>query len=151
MSGLSGTQLALRSEKLVLPQFHNEGLQSRQIVVAFGMPYEVLLGVICHSVRNAKEAGQFFVHLSTIDPESVRSYLRYFVKRLIAELDFRSTDLEAKEEFRSTPMDFPRPSPTLHFVLPAFFSEITSSAAIRDVIDGLPIQIPRQRGPETRT
>jgi hypothetical protein len=144
MSGLSGIQLVLRSERLVLPLFHNEALQSRSAVVAFGMPYEVLLGVICYSVQNAKEAGQFFVRLSSIDQESVRTYLCHFVTRLISELDFSTTDLEAKEEFRNTPMDFPRPSPTLHFVLPAFFSEIASSLAIRDAIRRLPIQVYRR-------
>ena len=138
MSGLNGTQLALRSQKLVLQQFHNEALQSRPVAVAFGMPYEVLLGAICHSVQNAKEAGQFFVRLSSIDQESVRTYLRHFVWRLNSELDFGTTDLEAKEEFKNTPMDFPRPSPTLRFVFPAFFSEIASSPEIREVVEGLP-------------
>lgn len=139
MSGLFGTQLALRSEGLSVAQQHNEALRSCQVVIGFGMPYETLLGAICHSVHNAKAIGQFFGRLSAIDEQAVHAYLGHFVKRLISEFDFSSSELEVKPEFKNTPMDFPRPSPTLHFLLPAFFIEITSVCALRDVGTSLPI------------
>src|SRR5690606_14046417 len=112
-----------------------------EVVVAFGMPYETLLGAICHSIPNAQAIGRFFRELCAVDEAAVRKYVDHFVARLCAEVDFGSSELEAKPEFRGTPIDFPRPSPALRFLLPAFFAELASVRALRKVIAPLSIRL----------
>ncbi len=140
MSALYGTRSPLRAEAITLPQFHNEAMKMRQVSISFGMPCEVLLGAICHSVQNARAAGAFFARLHALEPQSVRRYLEHFVQRIVAELDFNDPGLAAKPAFRDTPMDFSRPSPTRGFALPAFFSEIAALPALADIVAPLPIR-----------
>ncbi|MBC8011015.1 MAG: hypothetical protein H7067_13070 [Burkholderiales bacterium] len=141
MRSIYGTQSPLRAESITLPQLHNEALKTRQVSVSFGMPCEVLLGVICHSVQNGQAAGRFFARLHALEPEPVRRYLAHFVHRIVTELDFGDPGLAAKPAFRDTPMDFSRPSPTRGFALPAFFSEIAALPALADLVAPLPIRI----------
>jgi hypothetical protein len=149
MNRLSGTQLALRSEKLILSHTQDESLSPREVVVAFGMPYESLLGVICHSIFNAKEAGRFFAKLAGIDQPSVADYLSCFVARLRSELDFDTPHLEVKKEFRNTPMDFPRRSPSLFVCLPVFWFQLMDIPEVAALAGALPDVKPPPRKPET--
>ncbi|MGC4115211.1 MAG: hypothetical protein QM765_11500 [Myxococcales bacterium] len=55
-------------------------------------------------------------------------------------LDFNDSSLVARPAFRDTPMDFPRPSPTRGFALPAFFSELAAAPALADLAGLLPIR-----------
>lgn len=119
----------------------------RQVAVGFGMPCEALLGVICHSVQNAKTAGKFFARLHAMSPEPVKVYLGHFVFRINTELDFGDPGLAAKEAFRNTPMDFLRPSPTRGFALPAFFAELVSEPTLHDLASPLQLRLPKTESP----
>lgn len=140
MRALYSSQSPLREEAVTLPQFHNEATKMRQVAVGFGMPCETLLGVICHSVQNARAAAAFFVRLHALEPAPVRRYLEHFARRLDAELDFNDSSLAAKPAFRDTPMDFSRPSPTRGFTLPAFFAELATRPELADLAGLLPIR-----------
>jgi hypothetical protein len=145
MGGLYGTQLNLRKRTISLPAFHNEALDSRIVKVGFGMPFETLLGVICNSLDNAKTAAKFFVELSAIDPLALQQYLRHFANRMITELDLNEFDLPVKPEFLNSPMDFPRPSPTLLNCCPAFFAVIADCPELSASIEALPEIMRRRR------
>lgn len=136
----------LRTRNVELPQFHNEAAKLRHVAVAFGMPYETLLGVICHSSQNAKFAGQFFGRLYTEHPDDVRIYLKGFITRIMAELDFEDSGLRVKPDFKSTPMDFVRPSPVRGFMLPAFFAELTMEQELGPLLKTLPTRIVKALG-----
>jgi hypothetical protein len=111
MRGLSAYELKFRSQGIVLSYFHNEALEGREGKLAFGVPYETLLGMICRGDSNLDRAAAFFIRLSQEQFQPVADYLAGFIRCLTTELDFSSCDLAAKAEYRNTPMDFPRPSP----------------------------------------
>lgn len=138
MGGLWGQQLELRKRTISLPAFHNHALDSRQVKVGFGMPFETLLGVICYSLDNGKTAAKFFVELCAIDPESMQQYFRHFSTRLVTELDLTQLDLPVKDEFINSPMDFPRPSPALLNCCPSFFAKIADCPTLSVAIESLP-------------
>jgi hypothetical protein len=111
MGGLFAPEIEFRSRGLQLPYFHNEALEPRTGKLAFGIPYEILLGMLCHSNANVERAAAFFISLAKDDTPAVVGYLSGFISRVTDECDLRSTDLKAKPERRHTAMDFPRPSP----------------------------------------
>jgi hypothetical protein len=129
MPGLSGSELDLRRRGIVLPYFHNEALESRSAKLAFGIPYEILLGILCNGDKNGERAADFFVSLAGEFPEPTATYLYSFITRLFNELDFDSCELEATRGFRHTPMDFPRPSPARLIVLD-FAARLARSPAL---------------------
>jgi CheY-like chemotaxis protein len=110
MGGLFAPEKEFRSRGLQLEYFHNEALEPRAGKLAFGIPYEILLGMLCHSYANVERAAEFFINLTNDDAPAVVAYLSGFISRVTGECDLRSTDLRAKPEHRHTAMDFPRPS-----------------------------------------
>ena len=109
--GLSASEFDLRSRGVTLRFFHNEALESRATKLAFGIPYETLLGLLCYGAENPGIALEFFVNLSRDYPDETEAYLCCFLDRITAELDLGSDQLKVKPQFTNTPMDFPRPSP----------------------------------------
>jgi hypothetical protein len=106
-------------------------------MISCGSPYEILLGAICESTDQAKRLGEFFVVLAEEDLHAVEGYLMHFIQRIQRELDLQSCELEVRPEFRHSPMDFPRPSPTRNFCLPAFFKPIQEAANLSRVAEAL--------------
>jgi hypothetical protein len=96
-----------------LPYFHNEALEPREGKLAFGIPYELLLGILCYGNPNVEKAADFFIALWKDSPNAVASYLSGFISRLADECDLGSPELKVKPSKRHTAMDFPRPSPAL--------------------------------------
>jgi hypothetical protein len=141
MSGLFGTELELRKRHIRSRFNHNSTLESREAIIAFGTPYEILLGALCASVHDASRIGQFFVTLSLDYPREVEQYLLHFVERMKSELNWQDCSLEIKIEYQNSPMDFPRPSPTRNFVIPAFIREIRKSENLARVVSAFPIRI----------
>lgn len=111
MSGFSGTELEFRRQGIILEYWHNDSLEKRSSKLAIGVPYEILLGMLSHSNENVSRAAAFFLQLGKEHHSAVAAYLAGFISRLAAECQSSSCELEVKEEYRSTPMDFPRPSP----------------------------------------
>lgn len=111
MGGLFGPEIEFRSRGLLLPYSHNEALEPRTGKLAFGIPYEILFGMLCHSNENVERAAEFFMALAKDDFPAVVGYLSGFVARLTEECDLHATDLKVRPERRYTAMDFPRPSP----------------------------------------
>lgn len=111
MGGLYGQELELRRRGIEISFFHNEALESRRTKLAFGMPYEILLGVLCNSNANTAAAATFFLDLLQFDFEPTRRYLEGFIFVLNQQCDLSSCELEVRAEYKHTPMDFPRPSP----------------------------------------
>jgi hypothetical protein len=111
MGGLSGREAEFRRRCLQLPYWHNEALESRTAKLAFGVPYEILLGVLCHSDANVVKAAEFYLGLAKDNLRATGAYLSGFFARLADDCDLQSGDLSAKPQKRDTPMDFPRPSP----------------------------------------
>ena len=111
MFTLSNSELEFRRRGVELPYVHNEGVESRSARLAFGIPYEILFGMLCHGHTNVEQAATFFLHLAKDHFAPVVEYLAGFVSRLGRECDFAVTDLRVKPEMRHTAMDFPRPSP----------------------------------------
>jgi hypothetical protein len=111
MGGLFGQEIEFRGRGIQLPYFHNEALEPRTGKLAFGIPYEILLGMLCHSNANCEHAAEFFLALAKDDLSAVAGYLCGFIARLTEECDLHTTDLRVLPEGRHTAMDFPRPSP----------------------------------------
>jgi hypothetical protein len=111
MTGLSDGEAEFRRRGLQLAYVHNEALEPRTGKLAFGIPYEILLGMLCHSNANVEKAANFFLTLAKEHFPAVAEYLAGFVSRIGKECDFSATDLRVKPEMRHTAMDFPRPSP----------------------------------------
>src|SRR5687768_5825585 len=116
MGGLFAPEKEFRSRGLHLPYFHNEALESRTGKLAFGVPYEILLGMLCHTNANVERAAEFFLGLAKDDFSAVAAYLSGFITRLAEECDCHSPELRVKPEKLQTAMDFPRPSPALRLV-----------------------------------
>jgi len=111
MGGLFAPEKEFRNRGLQLQYFHNEALELRTGKLAFGIPYEILLGMLCHSNANVERAAEFFLALAKDDCPAVVGYLSGFISRVTGECDLRASDLNVKSEHRHTAMDFPRPSP----------------------------------------
>ena len=94
-----------------MPCWHNEAIEKRTVKLAFGIPYDILIGVLCHSQSNAERAAEFFRDLARDDMSAVAVYLIGFFSRLQAECDLHTVDLKVRPERRHTPLGFPRPSP----------------------------------------
>ena len=140
MNSPSGLHHPLRAETILLSQLHADSSQPRQVAVGFGLPYETLLSVICHSVQNARAVGQLFRRLHAIDAAATRRYLARFFDRLLDELDFTDPGLRVKPPLRDTPMDFARPSPTRGFTLPAFCAELSPVPELAELGARLPLR-----------
>ena len=140
MNSLHGLPHPLRAETIQLSRLHTDPLQTRSVTVEFGMPYETLLGVICHSVQNARAVGQLFRRLHAVDAAATGRYLTRFVERLLEELDFGDPSLRAKAGYRDTPMDFVRPTPTRGFTLPAFCAELSALPDLAELMAKLPLR-----------
>ena len=117
MSGLFAAEKEFRSRGVQLRYFHNEALEPRTGWLAFGVPYEILLGMLCHSNANVDRAGEFFLSLAKDDCRAVAAYLSGFISRLVEECDTSSSELRVIPERQHTAMDFPRPSPARLLVL----------------------------------
>jgi hypothetical protein len=111
MGGLHGHELELRRRSIEVLFFHNEALEPRRATLAFGMPYEFLLGVLCNSSAKTASAATFFLESLQIEPEATSRYLAGFVVALNRQCDFSSCELHVRPEFKDMPMDFPRPLP----------------------------------------
>jgi hypothetical protein len=111
MGGLYGRDLDLRRRGIEVSFFHNEALEPRRAKLAFGMQYEILLGVLCNSNANTATAATFFLELLQVDFDPACRYLEGFVFVLNQQCDLSSCELEVRREYKHTPMDFPRPSP----------------------------------------
>lgn len=112
MSGLTGQEAEFRRRCLQLPYWHNEAMESRTAKLAFGIPYEILLGILCHSNANVERAADFFLNLAKADMRATAGYLAGFIARLSEDCDPRTADLAVTPEKGYAAMDFPRPSPT---------------------------------------
>jgi hypothetical protein len=112
MGGLSGQEAEFRRRGLQLPYWHNQALETRTAKLAFGIPYEILLGILCHSNANVERAADFFLSLAKDDMRATAGYLAGFIARLAEDCDPRTGDLAVTPEKKHTAMDFPRPSPT---------------------------------------
>src|SRR5712671_711487 len=106
MGGLFGPESEFRRRGLQLPYFHNEALELRTGRLAFGIPYEILLGILCHSNANVERAAEFFLALTKDDSPAVAGYLSGFISCLAEECDLHATDLKARPEKRHTAIDF---------------------------------------------
>jgi hypothetical protein len=116
MSGMSGQEMEFRRRAIDLPYWHNESLEQQAGRLACGTPYEILLGILCHSNANVDSAAAFFRSLYETHPDAVACYLKGFIARLHEECDTHNCELRATPAKRMTPIDFPRPSPTLLLV-----------------------------------
>ena len=105
------SELEFRRRGVELPYVHNEGLEARSARLAFGIPYEILIGMLCYSHGNVEQAASFFLNLAKDHLAPVVEYLSGFILRIGKECDFAVTDLRVKPDMRHTAMDFPRPAP----------------------------------------
>ena len=106
------SDIQMRSGGPTLRYAHNEIFESRTVRVALGMPYEILLGVLCYGYTNHEQAADYFDELARRHPDVTIPYLLGFFRRLSAELQIYDGAMQAKSDFRFQPMDFERPSPT---------------------------------------
>ncbi len=130
--------MEFRRRAIELPYWHNESLEQRSARLACGTPYEILLGVLCHSNANVDTAAAFFRSLYDIHPDAVARYLIGFIERLHQECDTHNCELRALPEKRMTAIDFPRPSPTLLLVWD-FARQLARNAALYTDLSKTPV------------
>lgn len=98
-----------------------------------GTPYEILLGMLCHSNANVERVADFFLSLYDDQSEAVSRYIIGFIDRLYHECDTNSPELKPISAKRMTAIDFPRPSPTLLLVWD-FASQLARNPRLRAAV-----------------
>ena len=134
-------EIKFRKRGLTIRGLFPPTFEQQTVQVGYGTPYEILLCAISQSSHNAEHLGRFYAKLHGENPRAVRGYLEHFVSRISRELDWSDCALRVLPEYRDSPMDFDRSSPTLLHLIPAFFREIRKVEGLNNIGDGLPIRM----------